>query len=137
MDRIQEMLPRAEAYLSARDWGDVPVMAGRTFRVLPLARGEYNLIEGLEAIEIIKQDAIQLEYTYTAKTFSALVAYCQEMESAKEETLLFWNTQNSVDFSPIYNKVDYTTLPKSLHKFFDGTIPLDETPVHAHKIKEQ
>ncbi|MFX1537709.1 MAG: 1-aminocyclopropane-1-carboxylate deaminase/D-cysteine desulfhydrase, partial [Promethearchaeota archaeon] len=70
--------------------------------------GEYGRVtyEGLEAIEIIKQDAIQLELTYTAKTFSALVAYCQENERAKEEILLFWNTQNSVDFTPVYNKVD-------------------------------
>jgi hypothetical protein len=43
MDRMQEMLPRVEAYLSARDWLDVPVMAGRSFRVTPLAQGEYNL----------------------------------------------------------------------------------------------
>jgi aminoglycoside phosphotransferase (APT) family kinase protein len=43
MDQMQEMLPRAEAYLSARSWGDVPVMAGRTFQVTPLAQGEYNL----------------------------------------------------------------------------------------------
>lgn len=101
--------------------------------------GEYGRVtyEGLEAMEIIKQDNIQLEYTYTAKTFSALVAYCRENKKSKEETLLFWNTQNSVDFSPIYSKVDYKTLPKALHKFFDGTIPLDETPVYVHKIKER
>jgi aminoglycoside phosphotransferase (APT) family kinase protein len=43
MDRIQAMLPRVEAYLSARDWRDVPAMAGRIFRVSPLAQGEYNL----------------------------------------------------------------------------------------------
>jgi aminoglycoside phosphotransferase (APT) family kinase protein len=43
MDRMQEMLPRVEAYLSARDWLDVPAMAGRSFRVTPLAQGEYNL----------------------------------------------------------------------------------------------
>jgi aminoglycoside phosphotransferase (APT) family kinase protein len=43
MDPMQEMLPRVEAYLSARDWGDVPAMAGRSFRVASLAQGEYNL----------------------------------------------------------------------------------------------
>ena len=43
MDRVQEILPEVEAYLSARDWGDVPVMAGQTFRAVPLAQGEYNL----------------------------------------------------------------------------------------------
>jgi aminoglycoside phosphotransferase (APT) family kinase protein len=43
MDRIKEMLPCVEAYLSARSWCDVPVMSGRSFRVIPLAQGEYNL----------------------------------------------------------------------------------------------
>jgi aminoglycoside phosphotransferase (APT) family kinase protein len=37
------MLPGVEAYLSARSWRDVPVMAGQSFRVTPLAQGEYNL----------------------------------------------------------------------------------------------
>ena len=40
---MQEMLPCVEAYLSERSWHDVPVMADRTFRVIPLAQGEYNL----------------------------------------------------------------------------------------------
>jgi len=43
MDRIRETLPSVEAYLSARSWRDVPVMAGQSFRVTPLAQGEYNL----------------------------------------------------------------------------------------------
>jgi aminoglycoside phosphotransferase (APT) family kinase protein len=43
MDHLQEMLPCVEAYLSARSWRDVPVMSGRTFRIIPLAQGEYNL----------------------------------------------------------------------------------------------
>jgi aminoglycoside phosphotransferase (APT) family kinase protein len=37
------MLPCVEAYLSARNWRDVPVMEGLSFRVIPLAQGEYNL----------------------------------------------------------------------------------------------
>jgi aminoglycoside phosphotransferase (APT) family kinase protein len=43
MDRMQETLPRVEAYLSTREWGDVPAMAGHTYQVVPLAQGEYNL----------------------------------------------------------------------------------------------
>jgi hypothetical protein len=74
MDRIQEMLPRVEAYLSARHWGDVPVMARRTFRVLPLAQGEYNLNylltgEGTQLVlrvnigtQIGREDQILYEY---------------------------------------------------------------------------
>jgi aminoglycoside phosphotransferase (APT) family kinase protein len=40
---MAEMLPRVRTYLANRDWRDVPVMAGRNFRVEPLAQGEYNL----------------------------------------------------------------------------------------------
>ena len=43
MDPMQDMLGRVQRYLDKRDWIDVPVMAGRRFRVTPLAQGEYNL----------------------------------------------------------------------------------------------
>jgi aminoglycoside phosphotransferase (APT) family kinase protein len=74
MDRMQEMLPRVEAYLSARGWGDVPVMAGQAFRVHPLAQGEYNLNylldgEGIRLVlrvnigtQIEREDQIVYEY---------------------------------------------------------------------------
>lgn len=42
-DLMTSMQSRVEDYLAARDWSDVPVMAGRPFQVRPLARGEYNL----------------------------------------------------------------------------------------------
>jgi aminoglycoside phosphotransferase (APT) family kinase protein len=42
-DLMTEMLPKVEAYLTSRDWNDVPVMRGRRFTVTPLAQGEYNL----------------------------------------------------------------------------------------------
>jgi aminoglycoside phosphotransferase (APT) family kinase protein len=42
-DPMAEMQPAVRAYLTDTDWSGVPVMAGRTFRVEPLARGEYNL----------------------------------------------------------------------------------------------
>lgn len=42
-DDMAAMQTAVEAYLEATDWSGVPVMAGRRFRVEPLARGEYNL----------------------------------------------------------------------------------------------
>lgn len=42
-DLMTSMQSRVEDYLEARDWSDVPVMAGGPFQVMPLARGEYNL----------------------------------------------------------------------------------------------
>ena len=97
--------------------------------------GEYGkaTFEGLEAIELAKQDGITLETVYTGKTFSGLIAYCRENKNATNETLVFWNTYNSVDLSNIYETIDYHTLPKNLHKFFDGRIALDETPVMLEK----
>jgi aminoglycoside phosphotransferase (APT) family kinase protein len=43
MDLMGELLPKVQAYLSERDWRDVPCMQGRSFAVSPLAQGEYNL----------------------------------------------------------------------------------------------
>jgi len=74
MDPMQAMLPRVEAYLSARDWREVPAMAGRIFRVSPLAQGEYNLnylLTGAETqlvlrvnigTQIDREDQIVYEY---------------------------------------------------------------------------
>jgi thiamine kinase-like enzyme len=71
---MQEMLPRVEAYLSTRSWRDVPVMAGRTWQVTPLAQGEYNLNylltgEGTDLVlrlnigtQIDREDQIVYEY---------------------------------------------------------------------------
>jgi len=42
-DLMTSMQSRVADYLAARDWSDVPVMAGRPYQVMPLARGEYNL----------------------------------------------------------------------------------------------
>ncbi len=39
---METILPQIKAYLSATDFQAVPVMAGRTFEVRPLAQGEYN-----------------------------------------------------------------------------------------------
>ena len=71
---MQEMLPCVEAYLSARSWGNVPAMSGRSFRVAPLAQGEYNLNYLLTApgtrlvlrvnvgTQIDREDQIHYEY---------------------------------------------------------------------------
>ncbi len=81
--------------------------------------------EALEAIVIAEQDGYKLEYVYTGKTLSALVDYCRNNPKAKEEVLLFWNTKSSVDLSDIYNNYNFRKLPSEFHKYFDGTIKLD------------
>lgn len=97
--------------------------------------GEYGRVtyEGLAAINMAKKDGIKLEATYTGKAFSGLLAYCRENANIENEVILFWNTYNSADLSKKYLNTDYRLLPKSLHKFFDGTVELDEKPVKARK----
>lgn len=43
MNALQRHLHKVEEYLSLQDWSQTPVMRNRQFRVLPLAKGEYNL----------------------------------------------------------------------------------------------
>jgi 1-aminocyclopropane-1-carboxylate deaminase/D-cysteine desulfhydrase-like pyridoxal-dependent ACC family enzyme len=99
--------------------------------------GEYGraTFEGLDAMKIAAMDDIHLDITYTGKTFSALVDYCQNNPQAKDESILYWNTLNSVDLKPKYSKENYKNLPSNLHQFFDESIPLDEEPVHIQKNK--
>ena len=47
---------KIQAYMHGRDWSGVPIMQGRTFEVLPLAQGEYNLNY------IISSDSIKLVF---------------------------------------------------------------------------
>lgn len=55
----------------------------------------------------------------------ALIDYCRKNTKAKEEVLLFQNTKSSVDLSDIYTNYDFRKLPLEFHKYFDGTIKLD------------
>ena len=43
MVSMADMLPKVDAYVKQRTWRDVDVMNRRSFRVSPLAQGEYNL----------------------------------------------------------------------------------------------
>ncbi len=90
--------------------------------------GEYGrwTKDGIEAMKKFNTDECQLEPVYTAKAFSALLAYCQENPKVKTENILYWHSRSSVDLTKIPLQVDYHDLPLSFHKFFDGTIPLDE-----------
>ncbi|GAI49211.1 unnamed protein product [marine sediment metagenome] len=81
--------------------------------------------EALEAIVVAKQDGYKLEYVYTGKTLSALIDYSKNNPKAKEEVILFWNTKSSVDLSDIYTNYDFRKLPAEFHKYFNGTIKLD------------
>ena len=117
----------------------IPDVSKRLFERLYIDRtffgGEYgrSTYEGLEAIEIAKNDGIELDPVYTGKAFSAMVDYCRKNPNAKNETILYWHSKNSVDLSSIYNSVNYKDLPKEFHQFFDGTVEIDNKAVHCIK----
>jgi len=55
--------------------------------------------EGLEAVALAAQSGVQLETTYTGKTFAALVADAQAGK-LKDQDILFWNTYSSAPMPP-------------------------------------
>ncbi|TXT60771.1 MAG: hypothetical protein BAJALOKI2v1_80063 [Promethearchaeota archaeon] len=77
--------------------------------------------EGLEAIEILeKTEGLHLDPTYTGKAFAALLDFIKnERNHIQGDTILFWNTYNSRDFSQIIENIDYKNLPKELHWVFE------------------
>jgi D-cysteine desulfhydrase len=90
--------------------------------------GSYGITtdKGKQAVELIKKsDGICLETVYTGKALSGLIDFIQtHRDSLEGKNLLFWNTFSSVDHSKEINEMDYHNLPKNLHKYFDGAIPL-------------
>lgn len=73
----------------------------------------------LDAIETMKHnERIQLEPTYTGKTFAAVCDMIQKKEYA-DKTILYWHTYNSVDLSDEVKKVDISQLPKDLQSLIN------------------
>ena len=75
--------------------------------------------KGLAAVELFKTRAdIILEPVYTGKTCAALLDFIRD-PAHTDETILYWHTFNSVDLSREAQTVDYHTLPKEFHCFFE------------------
>ncbi len=99
--------------------------------------GEYGKCthEGLYCIDELKKDGINLDPTYTAKTFSCLMYKLMTSKKNKDKAAdgkkkyLFWHTLNGIDFSDIVKNTDYKNLPKGFHKFFDGRVKDNIEPV--------
>lgn len=74
---------------------------------------------GEEARTLIEShEGVKLEGTYTAKTLACAIAAVRAGEYAGQ-TVLFWNTHNSRDFSDAIEGVDYHELPPALHTYFE------------------
>ncbi len=84
----------------------------------------YPTAEGQEAREILSRtEGIELDLTYTAKTFAALLDFIKAHKELTNVPLLFWHTYNSVDLTAVVKQDhDFTKLPKSCHRFFETNL---------------
>jgi len=82
--------------------------------------------EGMEAVSLMRErEGIKLDGTYTGKTMAALINDARS-GSLQGKVVLFWNTLNSRDFSEAISSVDYHSLPRVFHRYFEETVqPLD------------
>ena len=72
-----------------------------------------------EAISLMQDaEGIPLEVTYSGKTFAALLHFVKNTPA--EGPVLFWNTFNSVDLSPMAAATKIEALPRQFHRFFEG-----------------
>ena len=70
-------------------------------------------------------EGIKLDGTYTGKALAAL-RHDAESGSLAGNTILFWNTLNSRDFSEAIAGMDYHELPRPFHRYFEEDVqPLD------------
>jgi len=79
---------------------------------MPTQESEY-------ALEYMKQNfSINLENTYSAKACASALNFCEHPHTQKVH-VLFWNTYCGLDFFASTATVDYTTLPKEVHHYFE------------------
>lgn len=78
--------------------------------------------EGMEAVSRMeKSEGITLDGTYTGKTCAALIDDAGKGD-LRDRVILFWNTYNSRDFSDAISTVDYHSLPRCLHCYFEEKV---------------
>ena len=65
-----------------------------------------------------EKEGINLDPTYTAKTFAAVLDYCRNHQ-ADRGPVLYWHTYNSVDLSARARQVDDRDLPELLRVFIE------------------
>lgn len=84
----------------------------------------YPTREGREALELLREtEDINLDLTYTAKTFAALLDFVKIGRELDGAPILYWHTYNAVDLTRIVKEYhDYTKLPEPCHKFFETNL---------------
>lgn len=82
-----------------------------------------------EAVEAVRQvrdlDSIELECTYTGKTFAAMLEFIR-VNGLGRRASLFWNTYNSADLYPDVAGADYHLLPEELQVYFEEPVQEEE-----------
>jgi D-cysteine desulfhydrase len=75
---------------------------------------------GNRALEIFRErEGIALDPVYTGKTCAALLDFIEDPGHA-DDTILYWHTYNSIDYSQEAQELDYRELPSQFHRFFQG-----------------
>ncbi len=75
-------------------------------------------VKGTAAYRRIKESqGIILDPTYTAKTFAAVMDFCDSTDTSSQ-TVLFWNTFNGVDLTDTAASANYKDLPDPLQKLY-------------------
>ncbi|MEN8260739.1 MAG: pyridoxal-phosphate dependent enzyme [Pseudomonadota bacterium] len=74
--------------------------------------------EGREAVGLFQsKENVHLESTYTGKCAAALL-HDLRSGALDDQTLLYWNTLNSRDFSAETDPIDFHSLPPEFHHYF-------------------
>jgi D-cysteine desulfhydrase len=125
--KIEQLMKQSYADLKrrSRDIPDIPMKAPA------IIHGFYGngygspSKAGRDAYQFVKErEGIELDPTYTAKTFAAVMDFCK-LENKECMPVLYWHTHNSVDLSKEAESVDNHELPKSLQPF------IEQTPVQS------
>jgi D-cysteine desulfhydrase len=75
--------------------------------------------ECLDAMELVREkEGLELDPTYTSKTFAALIDFIKKPEHAKDP-ILYWHTYNSADLSEKLRSCDCRELPSVLRRIYE------------------
>jgi D-cysteine desulfhydrase len=122
--RLLDLVTETESVLHGTD-GSFPVSewSVNDFDVAKGFVGEGYAVPTPEAAEAIALAAdaagLALEATYTAKTLAALLAHGRAGVLAGRN-VVFWNTYNSRDITPLAQRGDPEHLPVGLREYLDG-----------------
>jgi D-cysteine desulfhydrase len=118
---VMKLMEATYAFLKKR-CPDMPDIAIKPPLILEDYFGEgygFPTEAGARAYRILKDKAgIELEPTYTAKTFAAVMDYSRSRPESGAP-VLYWHTYNGVDLSVPAGSVDDRTLPRPLQGFLE------------------